>query len=117
MVYLFYTAAGIGCPVKWLTGISCAGCGMTRAVFCAAQLQFARALRYHPLYPLLPVCAACVIWWEKLPERSRKWLVRMIIACFAGVYIARLLWSDHSVVCVSPADGALWRMARRLLRR
>ncbi|MDE7047571.1 MAG: DUF2752 domain-containing protein, partial [Lachnospiraceae bacterium] len=31
MVYGLFTVLGIGCPIKFITGISCMGCGMTRA--------------------------------------------------------------------------------------
>ena len=48
-VYGVLTILGIGCPIKYLTGISCAGCGMTRAWRCVLKLDFARAFSYHPL--------------------------------------------------------------------
>ncbi len=47
--------AGIGCPIKFATGISCPGCGLTRAWLEALQLHFDRAVAYHPLFWLVPV--------------------------------------------------------------
>ena len=35
--------SGIGCPVKFFTGISCPGCGMTRAWEAAFSLDFHQA--------------------------------------------------------------------------
>lgn len=31
LLYLVLEGFGITCPIKFLTGISCAGCGMSRA--------------------------------------------------------------------------------------
>ena len=31
---------GITCPILFLTGISCAGCGMSRAWFCVLRMDF-----------------------------------------------------------------------------
>ena len=42
---------GITCPILFLTGISCAGCGMSRAWFCVLRMDFTGAFRYHPLFP------------------------------------------------------------------
>jgi hypothetical protein len=46
---------GIYCPIKFLTGISCPGCGMTRAVLSCLKLDFASAFAYHPMVFSLPV--------------------------------------------------------------
>ena len=40
------------CPQLILTGFPCAGCGMTRAVFCILTGQFARGMRLNPAAPL-----------------------------------------------------------------
>lgn len=53
--YMILQGLGISCPIKFVTGISCAGCGMTRAW--KALLfhgDFRQAFYYHPLF-LLPV--------------------------------------------------------------
>jgi len=52
------------CPIAWLTGVACPGCGMTRAAAALLRGDVALALDYHPLIPLI---AALVIagwaWW------------------------------------------------------
>ncbi len=53
IVYGCLHLLGIGCPIKFITGVSCAGCGMTRACISAAHLDFGKAFYYHPLFPLL----------------------------------------------------------------
>ena len=41
--------SGIGCPILYVIGIPCPGCGMTRAVLACLRLDFAAAFRYHPM--------------------------------------------------------------------
>ena len=56
-VALFYGAlqlAGITCPIKYITGISCPGCGMTRAwLSLLLRGDLKAAFHYHPLFWIL----------------------------------------------------------------
>ncbi len=74
IVILFTHVSGIGCPIKWLTGISCAGCGMTRAIFYALQLQFGKAFYYHPLFWMMPFLVLLYLFWGKLAARVQKFI-------------------------------------------
>ena len=47
LLYLILEGFGITCPIKFLTGISCAGCGMSRAWRAVFYLDFARAFYFH----------------------------------------------------------------------
>ncbi len=46
------TGHGIPCPVHRLSGLSCPGCGMSRALAALFRLDFAAAFSYNPLWPL-----------------------------------------------------------------
>ena len=60
----FITLTGIGCPIRFSTGISCPGCGMSRAVLLLLSGHFQAAFQMHPLvYAVLPAGTA---------ERSRR---------------------------------------------
>ena len=51
----FITLTGIGCPIRFFIGISCPGCGMSRAVLLMLSGHFQAAFRMHPLvYAVLP---------------------------------------------------------------
>jgi hypothetical protein len=50
-----------GCPFLLVTGIPCPGCGMTRAILSALRFDFTAAFGYHPLFPLVILCAAVLI--------------------------------------------------------
>lgn len=59
---------GIPCPFSALTGWSCPGCGMTRAIVLAGQLQWSEAWRMNPL--LLPLLALCIAGAAARPRRA-----------------------------------------------
>ena len=54
-LYTVLAIAGIGCPIKFMTGISCPGCGMTRAWLSVLHIDFGSAFAFHPLFWILPV--------------------------------------------------------------
>lgn len=45
----------LGCVFKGITGLSCPGCGMTRAWLAALRLDLAAAVAYHPLFWTVPI--------------------------------------------------------------
>ena len=66
-IILFYFALhlmGITCPIKALTGVSCPGCGMTRAWLAMMRGDLHSAFHYHPLF-LLPAFALLVFIYRK----------------------------------------------------
>jgi hypothetical protein len=63
---------GITCPILFLTGISCAGCGMSRAWFCVLRMDFTGAFRYHPLFWILPIGIMLFLFWDKIPKKINR---------------------------------------------
>ena len=57
---LLLTWTGVHCPIRYLTGIPCPGCGMTRACLTLAfgpgglGDRLVRAFQYHPLVFVIP---------------------------------------------------------------
>ena len=96
----------ITCPIKWFTGVSCPGCGMTRAVLHALRFDVAAAFHFHPLWCVLPFAAvALLLLHVKGKRRAFKALLYLLIAAFLAVYLVRLLWGDGSVVRFAPQDS------------
>ena len=63
-VVVLYTAMesiGITCPIKFITGISCVGCGMSRAWMAFLHLDIAKAFAYHPLFWLVPIAVIVLL--------------------------------------------------------
>ncbi len=85
---------GAFCPQLILTGFPCAGCGMTRAVFCILTGQFARGMK---LNPAAPVWIAFLLWffWNRYVYSTYKkstylWL-GIVCAVTLAVYIYRMI--------------------------
>lgn len=114
-VVILYTAMesiGITCPIKFITGISCAGCGMSRAWIAFLQLDMAKAFEYHPLFWLPPIAVIVLLCKPKINIKIYKIFIFTIILMFAIVYICRLIWSSDDVVVFEPQNNILFRIIR-----
>ena len=85
---------GIGCPIRRLTGIPCAGCGMSRALLLLLQGRLREAAAYHPLVFLAPAALAVWCFRRRIPPRMMKALLAAAIAAFITVYVIRLFLKD-----------------------
>ena len=109
-VVVLYTAMesiGITCPIKFITGISCAGCGMSRAWMAFLHLDIAKAFAYHPLFWLVPIAVIVLLCKSKINIKIYKIIIFTIIIMFAIVYICRLIWSGDDVVVFEPENKRL----------
>ncbi|MGN0968721.1 MAG: DUF2752 domain-containing protein [Oscillospiraceae bacterium] len=112
--YAVMELVGITCPIRFLTGISCAGCGMSRAWLALLRLDFSSAFAYHPLF-WLPVPAAVVLLLRRrIPKSLFRLTLAVIVALFLVVYVIRLLSPEDTVVTFAPSQGLIWRLLRRL---
>ena len=91
-------ATGIGCPIKFLTGISCPGCGMTRAWLSALALDFGHAIAYHPLYWSVPVLVLLALVGSSVWHKIRRVVFFLTLVAFLGVWLIRLALPDLSNV-------------------
>lgn len=128
-IILFYFAlsiTGIGCPIKFLTGISCPGCGMTRAYIALLHLDFKDAFYYHPLWPLPIVWG--VLWVAKTFHASRTdsttkrweqiyiWFCRFAVAAFLITYLIRMQLPNQNIVVFNPTDGFIVRRLKNIIQ-
>lgn len=98
LVYFIFYLLGIGCPIRFLTGVSCAGCGMTRAWQSMLKLDFRAAFHFHPLV-LLPVAFTVLfIIRGRINEKLYKAVVVVMIALVLGVYVFRMLDPNDDIV-------------------
>lgn len=114
--YLFLEMVlGIGCPFKFMTGISDAGCGMSRAWLRVLHLDFAGAFYYHPLW-ILPVPAFfAILFKRKIPSKIYSNFMMTLGIIFLIVYAYRMLFMpDQDIVVFRPWDGFMWRTAKSI---
>lgn len=90
--------SGIGCPFRFLFGVSCPGCGMTRACLALVRTgSLSAAMRLHPLVVLLPP-GTLYLLLAKRPyggsARRERLLLRGGCALLLAVWCIRLLTGD-----------------------
>lgn len=113
-LYLFFFSVGITCPIKFVTGVSCAGCGMSRAWFHALTFRFKEAFAYNPAFWVVPFLALS-FWLQK-----RKPLIgRIGLIIFFGImlvtYGIRMVDLTDSIVVFAPQDGLVYRIGHALI--
>lgn len=115
----------IGCPIKFFTGLSCPGCGLSRAWFAFIGFHPLEALAYHPLFWMVPFAVAICV----TPANGRSGVVKnllliTIIALFLITWVVRfffggdiaLLGTDMPFIdVVNWAPPSWWALLTNLL--
>ncbi len=102
------------CPIKHLTGLSCAGCGMTRACLSALSLDFSAAFAYHPLWViLLPLAVSVIIFSAKGYKRTLNAVLISAAVLFFGAWLFRLALGDD-VVAFDFDNSAIGRIIAKM---
>lgn len=102
-----------GCPFKWITGISCPGCGMTRAFFSLISGDFIAAWNFHPLIYFLPLVIVPLYFKKKLSRKENYIILFIFIFVFTVVYFIRL-FGKSDVVCVDSANSVFFRVFEKI---
>lgn len=111
LLYLLLQCVGVTCPIKFVTGISCAGCGMTRAWIALLHLDFSKAMYYHPLFWLPPIALIVFLCRKHMNQKVYKILIFTLIMVFVIVYLCRLVKGNSEVVVFEPQKGAIFQFA------
>lgn len=117
LFYLGLEALGVTCPILFLTGISCAGCGMSRAWMALLRLNVSAAFHYHPLFWLPVPAGIALLCRRRIPKRVGKVLLIVVCMLFLAVYLARLLSPEDTVVVWEPSRGLLYRLVSGVMGR
>lgn len=102
----------ISCPIKFLTGVSCAGCGMTRAFMSLLQGHIKEAFTYHPLFFTVPIFVVVYLIKDKIPKKIFNLIVAIYIVAFITCYIIRLLNPNDMVVVFKPSQSIFYRLIK-----
>ena len=101
------------CPLLIFTGIPCAGCGMTRAVYCIFTGQVQRGMDLNPAAPL--GILGCVCWGIEryVLGRNRKWILYLV----AFICIVTLLIYGYRMSTQFPSYPPMTYYKRNLLSK
>lgn len=109
-VYAVFHFVGIGCPIKFVTGISCLGCGMTRAWVSVLKLDFAAAFYYHPLFMIPPIAIIVYFAKSKINIKIYKIIMLTMVIAFITIYMYRLIFTDGDIVVFEPQNNIIFRL-------
>lgn len=93
----------VGCPIKFLTGISCPGCGMTRAWLSAVHGDIHQAIAYHPLFWTVPLVVALLTADPGARSPWTRTTMVLLVLVFVSVWLIRLLL-PHDALILSGAN-------------
>ena len=111
VLYVILESFGVTCPIKYITGISCAGCGMSRAWIALLHFNIHDAFMYHPLFFLPPVVVIVMLLKSKI---NIKIYMFTIAGAFVIVYLYRMFIGDGNVVVFEPQNNIVFRIIRKL---
>ncbi|MBR1743172.1 MAG: DUF2752 domain-containing protein [Lachnospiraceae bacterium] len=102
----------LDCPILHITGISCPGCGMTRAYLRLLHFQIREAGFYHPLWwapPFVP------IFWllykrGKVSHKVHQIFLYLFAGLFLVTYLIRILFFRSMVIRFSPKSGVIYQV-------
>ena len=111
IIIVLFMCMSITCPIKYLTGISCPGCGMTRAFLCLFKLDFASAFYYNPSWILLVITALLLLVFKiKNIKRAQNITLAVFAVLVFGVYFYRMCSPDDTIVVFCPKAGMLYQL-------
>lgn len=114
LVYIVMELCGITCPILFFTGISCGGCGMSRACLAAIHGDLSQAFYYHPLFPLLIPAGLCFLYRRHFSDKTKKILLTLLCAAFLLVYLIRMFIYPNDIVFCHPSDGLIGKTVLRI---
>ena len=97
-ILLVFWIFDLPCIIKLFTGVSCPGCGMTRAYMSLLRLDFASAFYYHPLWLLVLIWVGIyALVYFKFP-RAKDIVVAIGVLALLVTYIIRWFLGPREIV-------------------
>ena len=114
VLYVILESFGVTCPIKYITGLSCAGCGMSRAWISLLHFNIHDAFMYHPLFFLPPVVVIVMLFKSKINIKFYKIFMFTMAGAFVIVYLYRMFIVTGDIVVFEPQNNILFRIIRKL---
>ena len=112
LLYVIFHFVGIGCPIRFLTGVSCMGCGTTRGVHSALRLDLKSAFRFHPLFWVPLPAAVLILNKKRIPKKIFSFIMCNIIVLYVVVYMYRLFDPSDTIVSFVPQNGFIYKIIK-----
>ena len=110
LTYGILQVFGITCPIKFITGVSCPGCGMTRAYLSLLRLDFKSAYYYHPLFVLPALGLIIYIFRDKFSKKFLRGLEIFFVLVFLIVYVFRMMDPNDTIVVFRPYESISYKI-------
>ena len=110
LIYGILQVFGITCPIKFITGVSCPGCGMTRAYLSLLRLDFKSAYYYHPLFVLPALGLIIYIFRDKFSKKFLRRLEIFFVLVFLIVYVFRMMDPNDTIVVFKPYESIFYKI-------
>lgn len=89
------------CPLKYIFGVPCVTCGMTRAIECVLRLDFAGAFKWHALWPFVSLAGVLLVLTEtgflKKIRKPVHFFVLIVAICGIIYLVCRLILGDDAI--------------------
>lgn len=115
IIYIILNLMDLGCPIRAISGLSCPGCGMTRATLAALRFDFKDAFYYHPLFFLSPLMFLLFLFEGFIKPKYYKTAWIAIIVLFILVYLYRLLFTENDVVAIDIQSGIVLKLLHYII--
>lgn len=107
---------GITCPILFLTGISCAGCGMSRAWFCVLRMDFTGAFRYHPLFWILPIGIMLFLFGIRYQKDTEDLTYNCLCTIWGSIHLTNVGYGRFHR-CLSAGKGSDFSLISQLFTK
>lgn len=110
IIYGILQFFGITCPIKFMTGVSCPSCGMTRAYLSLLRLDFKSAYYYHPLFVLPALGLIIYIFRYKFSKKFLRGIEVSFVLVFLIVYAFRMMDPKDTIVVFRPYESIFYKI-------
>ena len=114
ILYIILESIGITCPIKFITGISCAGCGMSRAWIALFHKDISSAFYYHPLFWLPPVMLLIFVNKNRININIYKVIMSAGIILFIIIYLCRMIAGNNNIVVFEPQNNIIIKIIKNI---